>query len=249
MDVRASLPRTLLILLAVLLTTACSGTKVTTKSSAQAGKYHVQKIALIPFETITTPQAVQENGHSLPVPPGVRRSDVTVGFPPTMDQAVRRTNLVPPEAGEKITDLMWAKLKVKPGLQVLSSQDAIGAAQELSRGTTSAETIPAHKIAQRLKADAALSGKVLVYQERVGSRLGADPPAAVGFEVKLVAPDGMVLWEGNYYEKQRPMTEDVLGFVQRYGTFVTAEELAAYGATELADAFPFGGAAGEGKEE
>jgi hypothetical protein len=54
----------------------------------------------------------------------------------------------------------------------------------------------------------------------------------------------MVLWEGNYYERQRPMTEDLLGFVQRYGTFVTADELAAYGATELADDFPFG-AAGE----
>ena len=57
----------------------------------------------------------------------------------------------------------------------------------------------------------------------------------------------MVLWEGDYYEKQRPMTEDVLGFVQRYGTFVTAEELATYGATELAEAFPFGAASGEGK--
>ena len=58
---------------------------------------------------------------------------------------------------------------------------------------------------------------MLVYQERVGSRLGADPPAAVGFEVKLVASDGMVLWEGNYYEKQRPMTEDFVGFIQRSG--------------------------------
>lgn len=172
---------------------------------------------------------------------------MAVGVPPTTDQAVRRTQFVPLGAAEKITDLMWAKLKAKPGLQVISPQEAIEAARDLSAGAASAETIPAHTLAQRLKADAALSGKVLVYQERVGSRLGADPPAAVGFEVKLVAPDGMILWEGNYYEKQRPMTEDVLGFVQRYGTFVTAEELAAYGATELADAFPFGVAAGEGK--
>lgn len=241
------IPRTLLILLSAVLTTGCSGTKVTTKASAQAGKYQVHNIVLIPFETMATPQAIETNGPSFPVPSGVRRSDMAVGVPPTTDQAVRRTNLVPPGAGEKITDLMWAKLKGKPGLQVISPQEAMGAARDLSRGSTSVETIPAHKIAQRLKADAALSGKVLVYQERVGSRLGADPPAAVGFEVKLVAPDGMVLWEGNYYEKQRPMTEDVLGFVQRYGTFVTAEELAAYGATELAEAFPFGAAAGEGK--
>lgn len=237
----------LLIVLSVALTTGCSGTKVTTKSSAQAGKYQVHKIVLIPFETMVTPQAIETSAPSLPVPSGVRRSDMVMGVPPTTEQAVRQTNLVPPGAGEKITELMWAKLKVKPGLQVISPRDAMGAARDISGGAAPAETVPPHKIAQRLKADAALSGKVLVYQERVGSRLGADPPAAVGFEVKLVASDGMVLWEGNYYEKQRPMTEDVLGFVQRYGMFVTAEELAAYGATELAEALPFGVAADQGK--
>jgi len=245
--VRDRAPRILLALLAMLFIVGCSGTKVTTKASAQAGKYSVHKIALIPFETLATPQAVETSGPSFPVPSGARRSDMAVGVPTTTDRAVRRTHLVPPVAGEKITDLMWAKLKAKPGLQLLSPKEAVGAARDLSGGAASAEPAPAHKIAQRLGADAALSGKVLVYQERVGSRLGADPPAAVGFEVKLVAPDGMVLWEGNYYEKQRPMTEDFVGFVQRYGVFVTAEELAAYGATELADAFPFGGVAGEFK--
>ncbi len=240
-------PRVLLALLTVLLMTACSGTKITSKASAQAGKYQVQKIALIPFETMATPQAVDAGGPSFHVPSGLRRSDVAPTFPPTTDQFVRRTHHVPSHAGEKITDLMWAKLKAKPGLQLLSPREAIGAARDLSGGAASAEATPAHKIAQRLGADAALSGKVLVYQERVGSRLGADPPAAVGFEVKLVAPDGMVLWEGNYYEKQRPMTEDVVGFLQRYGVFVTAEELAAYGAAELAEVFPFGDAAGESK--
>ena len=104
----------------------------------------------------------------------------------------------------------------------------------------SIDSIPAHEIAQRLGADAALSGKVLVYQERVGGRFGADPPAVVGFEAKLVAPDGNLLWEGNYYEKQRPMTEDVMGFIRRYGMFVTADELAAYGASKLAEDLPVG---------
>jgi hypothetical protein len=150
---------------------------------------------------------------------------------------------IPPAAGEKITELLWAKLKAKPGLRVLSPNEARVAARDLAGGGTT-EPLSAHKIAQRLGADAALSGKVLVYQERVGSRLGADPPAAVGFEVKLVASDGMVLWEGNYYEKQRPMTEDFVGFIQRSGVFVTADELAAYGAAELADVFPYGGTGG-----
>ena len=228
-------------LLTALLIVGCSGTKVTTKISAQAGKYPVRTIVLIPFDTIATPQIVDAGGPAFSVPSGARRSDMAASGSLATDQYVRRTQVVPPAAGEKITELLWAKLKAKPGLRVLSPNDARSAARDLSDGAA-AEAPPAYKIAQRLGADAALSGKVLVYQERVGSRLGADPPAAVGFEVKLEASDGMVLWEGNYYEKQRPMTEDFIGFIQRSGGFVTADELAAYGASELAEAFPYGGA-------
>ena len=36
------------------------------------------------------------------------------------------------------------------------------------------------------------------------------------------------------------MTEDVMGFIQRHGVFVTAEELAAYGVKHLLLEFPFG---------
>jgi hypothetical protein len=99
---------------------------------------------------------------------------------------------------------------------------------------------PAVTVAQQLKADASLIGQVLVYQERVGGRFGANPPATVGFEVKVVAADGQVLWVGNYYERQRPMIEDMMGFVQRWGMFVTAEELATYGVDHLLLEFPFG---------
>jgi hypothetical protein len=95
-------------------------------------------------------------------------------------------------------------------------------------------------VAKQLKADASLIGQVRVYQERVGGRFGASPPATVGFEAKVIAADGQVLWEGNYYEQQRPMNEDVMGFIQRWGMFVTAEELAAYGVEHMLHEFPFG---------
>ena len=104
----------------------------------------------------------------------------------------------------------------------------------------SAGQSPAMMVAKRLKADASLIGQVLVYQERVGGRFGASPPATVGFEARVVAADGQVLWEGNYYEKQRPMTEDFMGFIQRHGVFVTAEELAIYGVDHMLLEFPFG---------
>ena len=36
------------------------------------------------------------------------------------------------------------------------------------------------------------------------------------------------------------MTEDLMGFIQRRGVFVTAEELATYGVEHLLLEFPFG---------
>src|SRR4029079_19234010 len=42
-----------------------------------------------------------------------------------------------------------------------------------------------------------------------------------------------------------PMTQDFLGFVQHGGVFVTAEELAQYGADQVLKTFPFGSPEGE----
>jgi hypothetical protein len=122
----------------------------------------------------------------------------------------------------------------------LSPGEAAIALASQAPSQQSAGQSPAMMVAKRLKADASLIGQVLVYQERVGGRFGASPAATVGFEAKLIAADGQVLWEGNYYEKQRPMNEDVMGFIQRRGMFVTAEELAAYGVDHMLHEFPFG---------
>ena len=137
--------------------------------------------------------------------------------------------------------MVWTKLKDKPGLEVISPDEVTKSAGKLDRDKD-AESLEAigSKITTRMDADAALIGTVLVYQERVGSRVGASPPATVGFEMRLIANDGAVIWEGNYYERQRPMSEDLWGFIQRYGAFVTADELAAYGSEKLAQEFPFG---------
>ena len=111
---------------------------------------------------------------------------------------------------------------------------------QIVRSAGAIPTSDGASMAKQLNADASLIGQVLVYQERVGSRLGASPPASVGFEVKVVAADGQVLWVGNYYERQRPITEDLMGAIHRWGAFVTAEELAQYGVDELMKEFPFG---------
>lgn len=217
----------------------CSGSKVTTKSSAELPHYHVQSMVLVPFASIATPQRRDQGDVSLSTPAGVLRSDISVSMPGSVEQPpLRQTMAVPTYASEKITQLFWNGLQRRPALRVVSGAETAkslnGEPPQASPEATGAAT------ARRLKVDAALIGEVLVYQERVGSRLGANPPASVGFEVKVVAPDGQVLWVGNYYERQRPMTEDFIGSVQRWGAFVTAEELARYGVEEVLKEFPFG---------
>jgi hypothetical protein len=222
--------------LTVLTVAGCSGSKVTTKSSAELPRYQIHTIALVPFTTLATPQIRDAADPTISAPPGFfRRSDVVMTAPPHTKQAVGQTVTVPTDAGNIVTQLLWSLLQTRQGVTVLSPIETAKALASSVPGQS-----PSVMVARQLKADASLTGQVLVYQERVGGRFGASPPATVGFEAKVVAADGQILWEGNYYEKQRPMIEDMLGFFQHGGMFVTAEELAAYGVEHMLLEFPFG---------
>jgi hypothetical protein len=226
------------------ITTGCSGSKVTTKSSDEIDRYKIRSIVLMPFTSIATPQARDQSDLFLPTPDSLRRSDISLAIPRDIQPPPKQTTVVPGYAAEKVTELFWGRLQDRKGVQVLSPGDAVRVSSADGELAKMGPEKAAAAIAKRLKADAALFGLVSMYQERVGSRLGADPPATVGFEAKVVAADGQVLWVGGYYERQRPMNEDLMGFIQRWA-FVTAAELAEYGVEEVLKDFPFG--AGEGK--
>lgn len=222
----------------VIVALGCSGEKVTTKSSAEISRYQVRTMALVPFTSMGTPQVLEQNDAFLAAPQSVRRSDMSIEAPANAEPFPRQTATVPAYAAEKVTQLFWARLKGREGLMVSSPSESAKAFAGMETTKMTPEMAGA-ALAKRLKTDAALIGQVLVFQERIGSRMGASPPAAVGFEVKVVAGDGQVLWVGNYYERQRPMTEDFAGFIQRWA-FVTAEELARYGVDSVVKEFPFG---------
>ena len=220
---------------------ACSGSKVTTQTSAELARYQIRTIALMPFTTLATPQVKDAADMYLSTPQSVRRSDISLGVPPNVEPPLKQTATVPPYAAEKVTQFFWTRLKNRQGLTVLAPSESAKAAVRTPEDTDKATPErQAAAVAAALKADAALMGQVLVYQERSGSRLGANPPASVGFELKAVAPDGQVLWVGNYYERQQPMTQDLIGYIQHGGVFVTAEELAQYGVEKVLKTFPFG---------
>lgn len=240
------IPHALTLTVLVLAVVGCSGAKVTTKTSTELERYQIRTIALVPFTTLATPQVRNVVDQSLPAAPGFfRRSDVVMNPPSNTRQALHQKALgqsvtVPTSAGDIVTQLLWSRLKTRQDMTVISPREVAKAMGSPATSQPSAGQSPEMMVAKQLKVDASLIGQVLVYQERVGGRFGANPPATVGFEAKVVAADGQVLWEGNYYEEQRPATEDLMGFIQRRGVFVTAEELAIYGVEQMLLEFPFG---------
>jgi len=230
------------ILVGLTLLSACAfKPKVTSEVSRDIDKYQVKTVVVLPFDAMTTPQVTDERPFDeITAPQGALRSDISVSVPPAGERHARQLAGVTAAEAERVTRSFYGKLKNLEGLKVYSPDNA-SAALTIVAGehAGAAPEQRAAKVAEAMSLDAAIIGRVLVYQERKGSKLGGET-AAVGFEVKLVSRDGALLWAGNYYEKQKPFTEDALGSIQRGFMFVTTDELIEYGTAKLADQFPFG---------
>jgi hypothetical protein len=223
----------------LLLIGGCAPSKVAIERSPELNNYTVKSIAIIPFDAIETPQMTEPRDAEFSVPAGAKRSDMSMGKPDVTSRLDYPTVGVPTYAAEKITRMIYGRLQNWQGIRVVPYEDVVQAMKGMEDAKAISLAKLAQQIAGKLGADALLFGKVFVYRERGGSKFGGDP-ATVGFEIKLVAADGRALWVGNYYEQQRPLTEDVVGFVQRGGVFVTAEQLAQFGAERLVREFPYG---------
>jgi len=235
-------PTACLLVVPLLVVAACSGSKVTTQASNELARYQIRTMALLPFTSMLTPQVQDQGDPYLSAPRGAKASDISLSVPSSAEPQLRQTVTVPGYAAEKVTQLFWNRLRHRQGVVV--SQGDAGKPPASGTAAPSTPEALAAAAAKKHKVDAAIIGQVLVYQERVGSRLGANPPASVGFEIKVVAADGQVLWIGNFYERQQPMTQDFVGFVRHGGVFISVEELAQYGVDEVLKDFPFGTAGG-----
>ena len=229
------------VVLTALAAAGCAPAKATYQTSSELSKYRMATVAVFPFEVLHTPQYAPAAQGDFSFPAGARRSDIEFSQPPSGQPRDKNvTFVVPAQAGERVTDLVLAKLQERQGIRWVRPEESAAIARSLEktdRGLTREKQ--AWQVASRLGADAALIGRVNVYQERGGSKFGG-APAEVGFEVRLIGPDGLTLWTGNYYERQRPFVEDAWGSVQRGFVFVTADELADYGAEQIAQHFPLG---------
>jgi hypothetical protein len=97
-------------------------------------------------------------------------------------------------------------------------------------------------VGEKTGGDAILTGVVTRFEEREGGPVGIKKPASVGFEARLISTkDGTILWTGKYAETQKSLTEDlsmIFIFIQRGGKWLTAEQLARYGVSEMLKTLP-----------
>jgi len=115
----------------------------------------------------------------------------------------------------------------------------IGEGAVVPRGDGVAAAAVAHR---SFGATGVMLGEVTRYRERSGTAIGSEVPASVGFRVTLYsAPDGKRLWEAVFDETQPSLTQDLLRARKYPGggsRWLTAAELAQFGASKVAEALP-----------
>ncbi len=195
--------------------TGCGGTTNEVITSPKIEQYRIVRIAVLPF--IVTPKTLgQGRGYAEPAPP--------------------------PVAAEKLAELFYLKLNAREGIVVVPPRNVRGAMPALLAAAVSRAQL--RELGKRLDVGAVLEGTVEVYKERRGSVIGLDRPedaAEVGFTVRLVSvKDGELLWTGDYYERQRPMIEDIAGFFERGARYLTVEQLADSAVDHVLRGFPLG---------
>lgn len=220
----------------------CVPPKVQTQQASQFDPSAIKSVALVPFRILETPQ-----WGSRPPRGGIRDpEEIRTQFRlPGADQvngteSGKSLYMVPEIGAQRLTAKVSSALFGRPSLRVVGPPDTTSMMQaDTSLSHLSFEVL-ATKVGAHFNVDGVLLGLVRTYREREGSKLGAKP-AAVGFELYLVRPsDGTALWKGEYYEEQKPLTEDVVGFFEKGGGFVTVDELADLGVQKVMKAFPVG---------
>ena len=195
--------------------TGCGATTTETITAPQIEQYRIVRIAVLPF-MVSPPTPGQRQGYAAPAPPAI--------------------------AGDKLADVFYLKLNTREGLAVVPPQMVRETMPSITASVAGRTVL--RDLGERLDVAAVLEGTVEVYQERKGSAIGlerAEDAAAVGFSVRLISvKDGKPLWTGDYYERQRPLTEDLSGFLERGARFLTIEQLANSAVDKVLREFPLG---------
>jgi hypothetical protein len=181
-------------------------------------------LAILPFFT----EKVEDPGRGAvcPICKGVyRRGEILPGSPNTL------------------TRLLFQKMEAIGTFKILPLEKVEEGLSHWDKRRLEEKPLPfSIQLGKELGMDFILVGFLFRFEERVGSSLGVEKPASVGFDFHLFRlRDGIEVWKGKLNETQRPLSENLFkigSFIRRKASWLTAEELASVGIDETLKQFP-----------
>lgn len=148
-----------------------------------------------------------------------------------------------PGSQDILTRLLYQKVETIQTFNILPLEKAEETLSPLEKKRFEEKPIPTSiEIGQRLNVEFLFVGFLFRFEERIGSSLGVEKPASVGFDLHLIRlKDGMNVWKGKFDETQRPLSENLLkigSFFRRRASWLTAEELVSVGMDEMLRRLP-----------
>jgi hypothetical protein len=161
---------------------------------------------------------------------------------PVCGRVFRRGNILY-GSQHTLAQLLQQKMDTLGAFKVLPLEKAEDAFSKADKGQFELRpTRSAIQLAKELNVDFVFVGYLFRYEERVGSRVGAEKPASVGFDIHLLrVRDGKRVWEGKFDETQQALSENLLNigsFVRRGAAWLKAEELSSVGLDEMLKRLP-----------
>ncbi len=158
-------------------------------------------------------------------------------------KGIYRKGDILPGSQNTLTRLLQEKMEVMGTFKVLPLEKV---GKTLSQGERRQFEIKPMRssiqIGKTLNMDFIFVGYLFRFEERIGSSIGAEKPASVGFDVHLIRlRDEKIVWEGRFDETQKPLSENLFkigSFVRRKASWLTAEELSSVGMDEMLKKLP-----------
>ncbi len=142
-----------------------------------------------------------------------------------------------------LTQLLQQKMDILETFRILPLEKVEDVFSKRERGQFELRPLrSAIQLGKELDVDFIFVGYLFRFEERIGSRIGVDRPASVGFDVHLLrVKDGKRVWDGKFDETQQALSENLLkmgSFVRRKASWLTAEELSSVGMDEMLKQLP-----------
>jgi len=142
-----------------------------------------------------------------------------------------------------LTRLLQQKMDTLETFKILPLEKVEDVFSKMDKGQFELRPLrSAIELGKELNVDFVIIGYLFRFEERVGSRIGVDKPASVGFDIHLLrVRDGKRVWDGKFDETQQALSENLLkigSFVRRGGAWLKAEELSSVGMDEMLKRLP-----------